>query len=70
MRARLVGYERGAARSHVVVSLADALLIVRCEVVADGEGRAIEFEDGVAVVAAGVTTCRGAEESSGQDGAP
>src|SRR5256885_10377391 len=50
MRAGLVGYERGAARPYVGVSLADTLLIVRREIVADGEGRTIEFEDGVAIV--------------------
>jgi hypothetical protein len=52
MRPGLVGYERGAARPYVCVSVADALLIVRREIVANGEGRTIEFEDRVAVVAA------------------
>jgi hypothetical protein len=60
MRAGLVGYEGGAARSYVCVSLADALLIVRREIVADGKGRTIEFEDGVAIVAAAVGGVEGA----------
>src|SRR5215475_8685091 len=50
----LVRKKCGAAGSDISVGFADALLIVRREVVADGERRAVEFEDGVAVVAATV----------------
>src|SRR6476469_297288 len=60
MRAGLVGYDRGSARPYVGVSLADAFLIMRRDIVADREGRTIEFEDGVAIVAAAVGGVEGA----------
>ena len=42
MRARLIGQESGTAGTYVGVAVADALLIMRREVVADRERRSFQ----------------------------
>src|SRR5690242_13041889 len=52
MCTRLIGQQGWAAGSNIGVRVADAILIVRGEVVANGKSGAVEFEDGVDIVVA------------------
>src|SRR5260370_13912815 len=51
-RTGLIGQQSWAAGADVGVGIANALLLMRREIVADGERRAVQLQNGVAVVAA------------------